>query len=1172
MQILEQRCCGEDSSNALVWMSMIAAEEMLTSCPAQLRFPGSETLFPRCISSILLYIQEKSCVSGMEEDVGLSIVRMLGLVDLTTNVLSYRPLDSAINIDINASRGDVMHRLLTSSLSSNLVLANEAMSALRFFRYADIMEELSKKTKSESFSEVLSCFANRVSLSSSFIVSSLSKCVEITRSVWSSSSSIWIKKGKSYKDWICSVTNGIVVESYSHFLIDFAGARKNQLQSLCCDTRIRGGSSYFAGLAGVAALSQEVAEMVFILSICDIIRFNGIDSDGAVTVSKVVIRNFMDESCEMVEAARLGCKLLVYLLRQDFDIERQRRPGASLLSNGYCLEIDLLYASRIALQSGCACTSLLLYELWLERATSATDDSSKAKELFRIYMALNDPDELRGIAKYSDIEREPVISSQNGHWVEAMMGYECVLQLGRWDKGLSSPQQGLMHALESLGAEVLLRSASAAGEGAAARLSQWSVGGEAETEISVALRFLLNGDPSAAELKAKQSMQTIIPKLCSSLYDESSKSLVSNLSAFLELSELVQVCRISTSDPAESSLAKDLIERWSLKKHDQKSVRHRFSMIDAMLSSERIQSFDALALLEDVCASISTKIDAYAISPLFYKFKETILSRYCHGSAEQRDLVESRWHLSESRLLSKKQLLANAINTIDSRVLEKLSAISRSSREWTHAGDLISEAYRMEGEWAASTRRVSEKDLVQSYLEPAVAFATSAAQKLRAHHTLGDFNAKLHSSFAIRAETREWKDWEKVAADRVKEHRSCAELLRQLRATTEAKLIAENRTANPAEDDEIRKLNTHVRVQERECAMDKAEKDHMDRSLQQLLVNALENYSRVLQLSDGPTLEVVFQTVNLWLGNMDKPFISSVVKSIACSCPSYKLVPLHYQILSRLGTTGKDSQDIITSLIVRICVEHPYHTLPQLLAIVNEPRPTGAVATPSSSRAQAAQRILNKVQRNESAANLMDSTAKMLQAYIELALTSTKTQQSEGKLTNIRYRDLQSGSKRFRECLEGAKILPAMITLPVELDPTCAYSNVVRTLSFVKTFDITDTGVSRPKIIQCEGSDGVTYKQLVKGGDDLRQDAVMQQVFQNVNFTMRKDAETRKRDLSIRTYKITPLTSQAGVIEWVNNTIPFGTFLTDRGSSVGAHSRYYPADWKYGPPCFLLMF
>lgn len=43
---------------------------------------------------------------------------------------------------------------------------------------------------------------------------------------------------------------------------------------------------------------------------------------------------------------------------------------------------------------------------------------------------------------------------------------------------------------------------------------------------------------------------------------------------------------------------------------------------------------------------------------------------------------------------------------------------------------------------------------------------------------------------------------------------------------------------------------------------------------------------------------------------------------------------------------------------------------------------------------------------------------------------------------------------------------------------------------------------------------------LSKGRDDLRQDAVMQQVFQMCNALLQKNSETRKRKLTIRRYKV----------------------------------------------------
>ena len=71
----------------------------------------------------------------------------------------------------------------------------------------------------------------------------------------------------------------------------------------------------------------------------------------------------------------------------------------------------------------------------------------------------------------------------------------------------------------------------------------------------------------------------------------------------------------------------------------------------------------------------------------------------------------------------------------------------------------------------------------------------------------------------------------------------------------------------------------------------------------------------------------------------------------------------------------------------------------------------------------------------------------------------------------------------------------------------------------------------------------------------------MQQVFDFVNGIFMQNKESRKRNLFIRTYKIVPTTPQTGVLQWVDNTVPFGIYLCDNVS--GAHDRYFPNDWSH---------
>ena len=77
------------------------------------------------------------------------------------------------------------------------------------------------------------------------------------------------------------------------------------------------------------------------------------------------------------------------------------------------------------------------------------------------------------------------------------------------------------------------------------------------------------------------------------------------------------------------------------------------------------------------------------------------------------------------------------------------------------------------------------------------------------------------------------------------------------------------------------------------------------------------------------------------------------------------------------------------------------------------------------------------------------------------------------------------------------------------------------------------------------------------GGDDLRQDAIMEQVFEQVSHLLQRNRQTRQRSLRIRTYKVLPLGVGAGIIEFVPNTVPLHECL------VPVHSEYYPNELTF---------
>jgi len=128
---------------------------------------------------------------------------------------------------------------------------------------------------------------------------------------------------------------------------------------------------------------------------------------------------------------------------------------------------------------------------------------------------------------------------------------------------------------------------------------------------------------------------------------------------------------------------------------------------------------------------------------------------------------------------------------------------------------------------------------------------------------------------------------------------------------------------------------------------------------------------------------------------------------------------------------------------------------------------------------------------------------------------------------------------------------------------------------FESHFDITDSGLHRPKIVMCRGTKGGRFRQLVKGEDEIRQDAVMEQVFMYVNELMRRPngrsstesshdrsiarSSCQQQELRMVTYNIIPLSPASGVLEWVEDSMTFGDYVLDTKSSngykIGSHSR-----------------
>lgn len=88
------------------------------------------------------------------------------------------------------------------------------------------------------------------------------------------------------------------------------------------------------------------------------------------------------------------------------------------------------------------------------------------------------------------------------------------------------------------------------------------------------------------------------------------------------------------------------------------------------------------------------------------------------------------------------------------------------------------------------------------------------------------------------------------------------------------------------------------------------------------------------------------------------------------------------------------------------------------------------------------------------------------------------------------------------------------------------------------------SSIRRPKRLIIRGDDERDHPFLVKGGEDLRQDQRIEQLFSVMNIVLSHDTACTHRGLQLRTYQVIPINTRIGLIEWMENTCTLKDFLT----------------------------
>lgn len=295
---------------------------------------------------------------------------------------------------------------------------------------------------------------------------------------------------------------------------------------------------------------------------------------------------------------------------------------------------------------------------------------------------------------------------------------------------------------------------------------------------------------------------------------------------------------------------------------------------------------------------------------------------------------------------------------------------------------------------------------------------------------------------------------------------------------------------------------------------------------------AISFYFRSIALDVKDQLESdVDRFCSLWIEHNDINIDEDELLRLPTSC----FVPWSNQLTSRLLDENTAFQNILKKLIINISLSHPFHILYLIKSLIITKGESDDAAV--ASRGNVAESIWEILYRSidefnvEGVTNILES----VEGFSDKAVTVANSKLKNTKKASIlKFPD----GKWWVDTLPTLSLPSPVKNIPVQKHFPYRKEELPIILRIDENIVIAASGVSHPKIMKMILSTGESQRMLLKAPDDLRQDSIMKQVFEKVNKLLWRNIETRKRNLRIRTYNVSPLGPTSGVLEFVPNSMP----------------------------------
>ncbi|KAK0729999.1 phosphatidyl inositol 3-kinase-like protein [Lasiosphaeris hirsuta] len=320
----------------------------------------------------------------------------------------------------------------------------------------------------------------------------------------------------------------------------------------------------------------------------------------------------------------------------------------------------------------------------------------------------------------------------------------------------------------------------------------------------------------------------------------------------------------------------------------------------------------------------------------------------------------------------------------------------------------------------------------------------------------------------------------------------------------------------------------------------------------------IENYLRSLNYGTKYLYQTLPRILTLWLelgAQVDKPPEGKV--SLSRELHTRRKVILHElhkhfqkhlprmpafifytalpQIVARIAHPNLEVFEVLQQMIVKVVESHPRQSLWSLFSFMT--------TRTNSERRNRGLQILHTVRsigkKVEGVSYDLKQLLRMGEKLAEQLLLACNNGdfQSNRTTTASITKDLNFNHK----CTPCPLVVPIetclTATLPTLTDNVKKHKAFSRDVITVESFldQVLVLGsLAKPRKLTARGSNGKLYGLLIKPKDDLRTDQRLMEFNGLINRSLKRDAGASRRQLYIRTYAVTPLNEECGIIEWVD--------------------------------------